>query len=216
MSLDALCDPSRPICYGILKPNVEGEGEVPYVEVRDLRNLPLRVENLNRTSNEMDAEFARSRLVEGDVVVAIRGSYDIAAPVPAELDSANVSRDVARLAPLEGVDPRYLAYYITSHHTQQYFRRVARGVAVTGVNIGDLRQLPVPVPSLAVQRRIVEYVENELSRVVHVQQALRQSEDRAVVLRRAVLKDAFEGQLSRSSSQAQSEPDAQQPEEDVA
>jgi type I restriction enzyme, S subunit len=201
-SLDALNDPSRPICYGILKPRVGRLGEVPYVEVRDLRELPLREERMNRTSLEMDAEFSRSRLSGGDVVVAVRGSYDIAAVVPPELDGANVSRDVARVAPLPGVDPEYLAHYITSNHSQRYFRRVARGVAVTGVNIGSLRRLPVPVPPLATQMEIAEHIAIEMIRVEHFVRALESTQRRATSLRRSILKAAFEGKLSVAANDA--------------
>jgi type I restriction enzyme S subunit len=102
-SLEAVTDPHRVICYGILMPKVKEGGTVPYVEVKDLRANRLDLASLHRTSTALHSEFSRSQLNAGDVVLAIRGSYDRALVVPAEIAGANVSRDVARIARYRGL-----------------------------------------------------------------------------------------------------------------
>jgi len=146
VSLEQATDPNRVICYGILKPKVKGQGTVPYVEVKDLRARQLSVGGLHKTTKKLHDEFKRSMLAEGDVVLAIRGSYDCAAIVPSSLAGANISRDVARLAPLSGVSTEFLYHYLTSPVAQRYLDARARGVAVKGVNIGHLREDAVAAP----------------------------------------------------------------------
>lgn len=107
-SLEAVTDPNRMICYGILMPKVRTGGTVPYVEVKDLRARRLDVAALHRTSAALHKEFSRSELNSGDVVLAIRGSYDRALVVPPEVAGANVSRDVARIGPLPGLAPAFV------------------------------------------------------------------------------------------------------------
>jgi type I restriction enzyme, S subunit len=190
-----LTDPARPICYGILKPKTSGDLTVPYVEVRSIRGGQVDLTSLRRTTEELHNEFRRSELHSGDVVLAIRGSFDRAAVVPAELEGANVSRDVARIAPTEVLNSRFLAYYLGGPHAYSYFARVARGVAVRGVNIGDLRTMPVPVPPPEEQQRVVAEVDQQLSILEAIDDEIERASRRAAALRRALLEQAFSGEL---------------------
>jgi type I restriction enzyme S subunit len=195
LSLAEVADPARPICYGILKPRTSTPGTVPYVEVRDLRQAALRPEALNRTTEELDREYSRSRLRAGDVLVSIRGSYERIGIVPPELEGANISRDVARITPGDGVDSRYLLLWLRAPVAQDYFKSVARGVAVKGVNIGDLRRTRVDLPPIEEQQAIVQRAERQLSVVDELEAELDRSSARARALQRSILAAAFSGRL---------------------
>lgn len=194
-SLDSLTDPARIIRYGILMPKVESGGTVPYVEVKDLRGCSLSGKKLRLTSAELDAKFAGARIESGDVLLAVRGSYDRSAVVPNDRSGANVSRDVVRIAPLPGIDPEYLHIYLQSSFSQRYLKAHARGVAVKGVNIASIRALPVAVPSLATQKLIVEACQQQLSVIDAAEKATALSSSRCVALQRALLTRAFSGKL---------------------
>jgi type I restriction enzyme S subunit len=193
-------DPHRPICYGILKPRTTGDLVIPYVEVRSIRGGQIDGSVLHRTTQKLHDEFRRSELRADDVVLAIRGSFDRAAVVPAELDGANVSRDVARIAPAAALEPTFLAYYLGGPHAYDYFSRAARGVGVRGVNISDLRQMPVPIPSLARQRDTVAEIDRSLSVITAMSMEIDAALRRSVALRRAMLGQAFSGQLAAQDS----------------
>ncbi|MGI8775571.1 MAG: restriction endonuclease subunit S [Actinomycetota bacterium] len=189
-ALEQATSASRPICYGILKPRIQGEGTVPYVEVRDLRQGRIRGD-LKRTSSDLDEEFKRSRLASGDVVIAIRGSYDRGAVVPDFLVGANISRDVARIVPLHILHPSFLSLYLQSPMAHRHFGLIARGSAVKGLNIGDLRSMPVPVPPFSEQLAIVDETERLLSLAddlaIQIEGARRRTEN----LRQSILHSAF-------------------------
>jgi type I restriction enzyme S subunit len=153
-----LTDADRPICYGILMPKEEVTDGVRYVRVRDFPGEEIQVDSLPRTSPDIEIKYKRSRLRVGDVLVSIRGSFGRVAIVPNGLDGANITQDTARVSPGAACDGQYLAAFLRGPIAQDYFRRVARGVAVRGVNIGDLRKLPVPVPPLERQREISEQI----------------------------------------------------------
>ena len=193
--LKEVTDEGRPICYGILKPKTVGDLRVPYVEVRSIKNGRVDVESLHRTTRALHDEFKRSELRAGDVVLAIRGSFDRAAVVPVQLEGANVSRDVARIAPLPVLDSSYLAHYLGGPVAYRYFARAARGVAVRGVNIGDLRTMPIPLPPLEEQKRIVAEVEKRLSVIDVMRASIERAERRSAALRRSILERAFRGEL---------------------
>lgn len=194
-SLEALTDPVRIIRYGILMPKVKSGGTVPYVEVKDLKGCSLHEKKLHLTSAELDAKFAGARIQSGDVLLAVRGSYDRSAVVSRDLSGANVSRDVARIAPLPGIVPEYLHIYLQSGFSQRYLKAHARGVAVKGVNIASIRALPVAVPSVTTQMKIVEACQQQLSAIDAAEKATALSSSRCMVLRKALLTRAFSGEL---------------------
>lgn len=194
VDLDSLNDSSRPICYGILKPGPNVPDGVPFVEVRSLRGGRIDPDTLPRASSTIEAGFSRSRLRPGDLTLAIRGTTGRVAVVPPTLVSGNVSRDCARIAPI-AVSADYLQIYIRGPLAQRFFEAKVRGVAVKGINIGHLRQMPVAVPPAEEQGRIVAEVERQVSFVEACERAVDAGLKRSAALRRSVLKSAFEGRL---------------------
>lgn len=193
--LAAANDPERPIRYGILMPKEHIADGVLYVRVRDYPRDVVELDGLKRTSPEIAARYKRSMLRPGDVLLAIRGTYGRVAITPPELDGGNITQDTARIAPLPELESRFLAAYLRSENAQRYFRRVARGVAVKGVNIGDLREMPIPLPPIEEQRRIVAEVEARLSVIDAMRASIERAQRRSAALRAAILQRAFRGEL---------------------
>jgi type I restriction enzyme S subunit len=72
----------------------------------------------------------------------------------------NVSREVA-VVPVDAtiVEPSYVAYWIGVDSSQRWLNRVEKGVAYTGINLEDLRKLPIEFPPMDEQREIVLRIE---------------------------------------------------------
>ena len=157
-----LLDPSIPLVYGILLTGPHVDGGVPFIGAGDVKAGRLSLVELPRTTEEVAAAYPRSRMRPGELVYAIRGSFGAIAQVPPELDGVNLSRDAARIAAAADVHPRWLMYALRSHVAQEQFLRREVGVAVTGINIGDLKQVRLPVPSLD-QQEIIASVLDERS-----------------------------------------------------
>lgn len=192
-SLEQATDPVRTISYGILKPGPNIADGVPYIRVVNMRQDVLDVEGLHRTTPEIARQYGRASLVPGDVLVSIRGTFGRVVIVPPSLAGANITQDTARLALLPQVLPRFIALYLRSPTAQQYMKRVARGVAVKGVNIGDLRTLPVPLPPIEEQARVVDLLEDHLSRLEAASSSLDHAERSLAGLRERVVRDAITG-----------------------
>lgn len=194
-TLEELTDSTRLVQYGILKPGPDIPDGVAYVKVKNMKGEVIDVDGLNRTTPEIHAQYSRSALGRGDLLISIRGSYGGVAIVPDELDGANITQDSARIAPLPGVDREYLRAMLRTPATQAYFREVAKGMAIRGVNIGDLRPTRIPLAPFEEQRAIVKRVNAGLAVAeklsVHYQQLTMDLE----TFERAVLTKAFRGEL---------------------
>jgi type I restriction enzyme, S subunit len=193
--ITSVTDPERLIRYGILKPGDNVPDGVPVVKVRDYRQGVIELESLKRTTPEIAAQFEGATLRRGDVLISIRGTYGRVAPVPDELEGANITQDSARIAPLPSVDRGFLVHFLRSPECQEFLRRVARGVAVKGVNIRDLRQLPVPSPTLPIQRKAAARLDDELSVAERASKSISVAQRSTDALRRSVLAAAFAGRL---------------------
>lgn len=167
---------SAPVCYGILKPGPHDPDGVPCVHVTDYVAGSLDPTHLRRTSRTLHMEFARSSLRAGDVLVAIRGTNGPVVQVPEALDGANISRDSARLRVRDGINSRYVLWYLRTEEAQRFISGSVTGVAVRGVNIATLRKLPIPLPP--------EQEQNQIARVCDIcERWSRATADKAVALR---------------------------------
>lgn len=196
LPLESLVDSSRPICYGILMPKENLEDGVLYVKVRDFKGDRIDLESLQRTSRQIADKYRRSSLRKGDLLVSIRGTFGRVAVVPPELVGGNITQDTARLAVNSEWESMFVAYWMRSPLCQNYFKHVARGVAVRGVNIGDLKPCPCPVAPTNEQRRIVAKIEELFSDLDAGVAALKRTKANLKRYRTAVLKAAVEGKLT--------------------
>lgn len=152
VQLAELIEPERPITYGILKPGPDTEGGVPYVRVADMKGGGIDLAGVRRTTPKIASEYRRSTLRSGDLLMSIRGHVGRFAFVPQELDGANITQDSARLALNDTVSSAYVRAAMEMPGIQQWMVRHTKGVAVRGINLGDLRKLPLPCPPLAKQQ----------------------------------------------------------------
>ena len=194
-TLEQITSAVRSIRYGILMPKENvGEG-VLYVKVKDMKGDKIDLASLHRTTPEIAASYSRASLKAGDLLLAIRGTYGRVAEVPPELEGGNITQDTARLAVSEQMNAQYVALFLRSLGAQNYFKRVARGVAVKGVNIADVRLTPVFVPPHAEQKRIVDEVDRRISVIDELKALVTNALRRGSVARKKILLEAFAGDL---------------------
>jgi len=111
--------------------------------------------------------------------------------VPDELDGANITQDTARLAVITAVEATYLVEFLNTPWAQNWMSRHMLGQAVKGLNLGDLRKLPIPVPPLALQEKFGDRVAE--NREIEAEQAA--SRGRLEALFQSTLHRAFSGEL---------------------
>jgi type I restriction enzyme S subunit len=194
-TLDQLGQEGRPIIYGIIKPGPHIPDGVPYVRVTEMKDGRIDVPNLRRASRERAAKFARATLAPGDVLISKDGTIGRVAVVPTELAGGNITQHVMR-APIHAMMFRdFVVWAIRSDWCQHWLTGETRGVALRGVNVEDFRRLPIPLPPLAEQTRIVAEVERRLSVVEELEAVVSANLQRAGRLRQSILQKAFTGRL---------------------
>jgi len=163
--LSHLTNPAIPIVYGILLPGPRLEDGVPYIGAGDVEAGRLRRDSLPRTTNEIALQYPRSRMLTGEIVYAIRGSFGAVEVIPPELDGVNLSRDAARIAPRSGVSVRWLCWALRSSTSQKQFEFNELGATITGVNIRDLKRVVLACPPSVEQAHISSFLEYETAKI---------------------------------------------------
>lgn len=199
--MEWLCEPGRPITYGILKPGPDTPGGVPYVRVADYPGNRLRLDGIKRTTKAIAAEYRRAELRTGDVLVAIRGTFGRVCRVPRELNGGNITQDTARLTIDGRVSADYVLLYLQSSAVQKRLERAAKGAAVRGVNIGDVRALQVALPPREEQEAVVRRVLGLLALADAIEGRVASTLARAAATPRAILAKAFAGELVASEAE---------------
>ena len=157
VQLDSLIASGRPICYGVLKPGPEFDGGRLIVDVKDYPSGHLKLEKVRRCDPTIEADFKRSRLRAGDVLLSIRGTIGRVAVVPEQLDGHNISRDSARISgDPEKVLPEFLRLILESPDVQDEIRRTTTGLAVKGINVARIRALAVPDWTIVQQKEAID------------------------------------------------------------
>ena len=166
------------------------EGPIPWISSADIYAI-----NDIRPRRSISAEALRNSAANlvpgGSIVVVTRVGLGKVALVK---DALCFSQDSQGLV----FDNRciydlYLAYYLSE--AVQVFKYEARGTTISGVTKKQLRELPVLLPPLPEQHRIVAAIEQHLTRLAAAVTALKRAQANLQRYRASLLKTACEGKL---------------------
>ncbi|MEL0154133.1 restriction endonuclease subunit S [Sphingopyxis sp.] len=160
VSVQELLDPNREISYGVIKMGPEpAVGGVPTLRCSDVKPGFLDLSGVRNVAPEIEEEYIRTRLVGGEIVINIRGTLGGVSIVPDELRGHNVAREVAVIPVSSDLSNKYIVYAMLSPYFWNHILENLRGIAYKGLNLSILRDLPIPIPPLAEQQRIVAKVD---------------------------------------------------------
>jgi type I restriction enzyme, S subunit len=196
MKLAAVCRADRVITYGVIKLGPDVASGIPCLRTSNVRWLRIEEEGIKQIAPKLSAEFGRTILRGDEVLVNVRGTLGGVAAVSPHMVGWNVSREVAVVpAAPELIQKRFLALWIATNSSQRWLTGVQKGVAYTGINIEDLRALPVRVPSLIEQSEIVRRVDQLFVLADRLQRRYNDTVTRVEQLTPSVLAKAFRGEL---------------------
>jgi type I restriction enzyme S subunit len=200
-TIESLLPPNETVTYGILKP-VWVESGVPTVRVTEMKTGAIDVGRLPRCDQSRADKFQKTTLKEGDLLISKDGTIGKTAFVPAALTGGNITQHVLRLPLSSLLSKEYIRLSIDSPWCQTYMSGETKGVALQGVNVGDFRKMPIPLPPLAEQHRIVAKVDELMALCDQLEQQLSQADQQRRRLLEAVLAEALGGRLPTAQEES--------------
>ena len=132
------------------------EAGTPVIQLRDLQP-DGRLNTGGLIKCELGRVAPRYLVANGDILFRSRGDKNTAMTVEG-LDAASVAvLPLVIIRPKTAVvRPHYLSWFINSESTQGYFDKAAHGTNLRMISRADLEALPIDVPDLCTQERIIQ------------------------------------------------------------
>ena len=140
-------------------------GTVPWLSPKD-----MGYDVVQRTQNsitDLAVESSSVKLVPaGSVAVVVRsGILERTLPVGLVPFATTLNQDMKALHPREGIDPRWVAWGLRTFEHDLLRQTRKDGTTVASIEWPRFQQFELPVPPLDKQRRIIELLEDHLSRL---------------------------------------------------
>lgn len=164
-----------------------------------VRPLELDVDDVRFLSGN-PSDYEPFLVAPGDVLFTrYNGSRDyvgVCAQVPMDLPPTVYPDKLIRVrVPVSSVLPKFLVIAASTGRAREYIESKIRTTAgQSGISGGDLKSLPLEIPSLTEQHRIVDGVDHRFSVIEGTETQVQDDLARADRLRQAVLRVAFQTQ----------------------
>jgi type I restriction enzyme S subunit len=194
-------DPRQDIVDGPFGSNLKAseyvDKGVPIARLQNVDRSRFINKNIRCVTEQKAAELDRHRFEPGDILLTKLGDpLGKACIVPPGVGAGVIVADLVRIRPsLERVDRKYLSYALNSPGVIRQLERHTKGTTRPRVNLGVVRELPIPVAPRRKQESIVAEIEKQFSRLDEAVANLKRVEANLKHYRAAVLKDAVEGRL---------------------
>ena len=138
-------------------PPSRNEGK-PMASVKDMSDYNFKIESCRKISEKDYQELVRSgcQPEKNDVLIAKDGSYLKHIFVFDGQQDIVLLSSIAIIKPnLKIIDPYYLAYYVRNQRNNDDMSQYVSGAAIPRIVLKNFGRLPVKLPDIALQRKIV-------------------------------------------------------------
>lgn len=156
------------ISYGIVQPGDGVENGVPVVRPVDMTKTFVSRKGLKNTTKEISDSYKRTILKGNEILMCVRGTTGLISMATPELQGCNVTRGIAPIECGPTCDKWFIFYQILNPAIQHHIAEYTRGIALKQINMKDVRDIPLCLPPLSLQRLFaqrIEQIEREKSEV---------------------------------------------------
>jgi len=160
---------SEKLCNGFVGPtrDILVDDGIPYLQSLHIKNGDVRFERPYFVESQWLAEHPRVRLRRGDVVIVQTGDIGQIAVIPDEWDGAGCHALIIFRPRVTVGLGSYFAWFLRSKPGRELLLREQTGALHPHLEVGKVREIPLPVPPVTEQREISErlaLVDGELER----------------------------------------------------
>ena len=194
--LEELADEKCTLSYGIVQPGEEFENGLPIIRPTDLTSRYIKIEGLKRIDPKLAEGYKRTKLIGDELLLCVRGTTGIVSIATPELKDSNVTRGIVPIRFNSKLINQDFGYYLLiSNYVQKQIRSKTYGAALMQINIGDLRKILTPFPTLNEQQSIVNQLDALRMETQKLEAIYRKKIADLEELKKSLLQKAFSGEL---------------------
>lgn len=190
-----LVEPDRGISYGVVLTGTPTDNGVPTLRAGDLQKFRVILTNVKKIDPSTEAKYRRTRLRGNELLLRIRGGLGELAVCPPQIVGGNVSREIAVIPFTECLLPKFGMYVLAAPDSQSKMKSHLRGTSYVGINLRDVRTLPIPVPPISEQQRTIEYLDGIRTKIDSLGKLESETAAELDALMPSLLSKAFRGEL---------------------
>ena len=169
------------------RPDFWEEGTIPWLSPKDMCGQVVRATRDHITPSALDLSPAKL-VAAGSVAVVVRsGILERTIPVSLVPFATALNQDMKALSPRPDVDARWIAWGLRAFESQLLRTARKAGTTVASLEWSRVLNYPLPLPPLDEQRRIVDILEDHLSRLDAAERALNTAAHRLRILKFSTL-----------------------------
>lgn len=168
----------------------------PYLRVVDFGNQTIIEGNLKYLNVETQKLISRYTISSEDVYISIAGTIGRVGSIPKKLSGSNLTENAAKITEIQGVDSRYLVWFLSSRYAQDQIREKTIATTQPKLALYRIEKIGIKFPfDIVIQKEIVQEIESRLSVADKLAETIQTNLLKSESLRQSILKQAFEGKL---------------------
>ena len=173
------------------------ETGVPVLKITNVRNGRVGLDGCSFISKKLADESINFEVKKGDLLITLTGEIGATGFYAEDFD-ARLNQRVGRLVPKNQneINLKFVAYFLEAPQTREIMWATAKGVAQANISPKEVLGLDIALPSIDKQHKIVELLEDHLSRLDAALADVKQAKLKAAQFRRSMLQAAFFGYFS--------------------
>ncbi|SEH06243.1 restriction endonuclease subunit S [Candidatus Venteria ishoeyi] len=179
---------------------------INFIKIENVKQGKIQTATINKfISSEAHESQKRSQLIPGDILFSIAGTIGETCLVKPENVPANTNQAFAIISGFNHIlFPKFISLQLSSF-VSKVVKSKARGGAMNNISLGDLKSLNIIIPPLPEQRAIIAKIETLFSDLDKGIADLKTAQEQLKIYRQAVLKKAFEGELTKKWREKQTD-----------
>lgn len=133
---------------------------IPFLSAKNVKNGTIIYDGYNCVSLGTHKELTKNnKPLPGDILYTRVGSYGEAAVIESDIEFS-IFVSLTLIKPMKRMlDSYFLKYYLNSNEVKSLAKSSINSSGVGNLNVGTVRQFPIPIPPLPEQQRIVSILD---------------------------------------------------------
>ena len=164
------------LSYGIVQPGDDVYEGIPVVRPVDLIKTFISRQGLKNTTKEISNSYKRTILRGNEILFCVRGTTGIMSLATQDLVDCNVTRGIVPISFDNEITKMFVYYQLKSSKLQKVIADKTNGTALKQINIKDLKQIYLLIPSIEKQNEIVDILDTFEASIQNLEAQLSQRE----------------------------------------
>jgi type I restriction enzyme, S subunit len=198
--------PLRDLCEDFKKDIVDGpfgsnlkrehytDQGITVLKIQNVKPFKIKLHKIDYVSEDKAEELKRHSFVKGDIIMTKLGNPLGISAIVEELEEGIIVADLVRIR-AQKINTKFLCYQLNSPRIKAHINSQQKGTTRPRVRITIVRDIPIVVPPLEEQLRIVSILDRGFDGIKNAKHQLEKKSEALEELQQSMMQEAFDGNI---------------------